>query len=199
MRFLRFPVLGAGQNDRAREQLVREETPEEIAAAQAGIDAYWANLDREMQIIRDEDEAYARNYATDKQAEHINSRVSGVGPGYEEEPGWMRRAAEKEDPEAAAADQKYLDWLEDEWQGHERGNPPKSRELDEQVALAAQYFPEPEEKDYVTVFPYEPGDALDIRRMGCGSRLFPGRGRIDQRPGSRPRIAASAARGPADG
>ena len=41
MRFLRFPVLGAGRNDRAREQLVREETPEEIAAAQAGIDAYW--------------------------------------------------------------------------------------------------------------------------------------------------------------
>ena len=70
----------------------------------------------------------------------------------------MRRAAEKEDPEAAAADQKYLDWLEDEWQGHERGNPPKSRELDEQVALAAQYFPEPEEKDHVTVLPYEPGD-----------------------------------------
>ena len=35
--------------------------------------------------------------------------------------------------------------------------------------------------------------------MGCGSRLFPGRGRIDQRPGSRPRIAASAARGPANG
>ena len=29
MRFLRFPVLGAGQNDRAREKvLVREETPE---------------------------------------------------------------------------------------------------------------------------------------------------------------------------
>ena len=63
-------------------------------------------------------------------------------------PGWIRLGADKEDPKAAAADQKYLDWLDDEWHGYERGNPPGSRELDEVINAASTHYPE--QKDRAT-------------------------------------------------
>jgi hypothetical protein len=141
MRF-RFPVIGAGRNQRAMaEYLGHEETPEEIAAAQAGIDAYWAEEQRQferydaMQRERDEDEAYARNWAMDRKAER------------EEVPGWMLIGPTKPDPhdiqrERADEDLAYLDWLDAEWSGEERGNPPKSRELDEVIDGAARWYPE---------------------------------------------------------
>src|ERR1700683_4045771 len=101
-------------------------------------DAYWDRVDQPVdrdysewarqQIARDEDEAYARNAAIDRQEAEIAARTQGAGPGYE---------YEEVDP-----DQEYLDWCADEMFGDERGNPPDSVLLDLQLDHYAERFPE---------------------------------------------------------
>jgi hypothetical protein len=103
-------------------------------------------LEQYGQHARDEDEAYLRNYTMDWQAAHINERVQGPGPGYEEH-----------NPEIEAND-NYLSWLDDEGWGQERGNPPDSRLRDDDIERAANEYPEPAEKDGGTWMPRSPGD-----------------------------------------
>ena len=194
MRF-RFPVIGAraGMSGPWQKISVARKHREEIAAAQAGIDAYWEEVEplgdatlyvQPDQMTRDEDEAYARNYAMDKQAEHINSRVSGPGPGYEEVPGWIRLGADKEDPEAAAADQKYLDWLDDEWHGYERGQPARSsRELDASHQRRIHVLPRAEETGPRTVCSAA-GDDWEFEEWAQAHGYSEGDVAIDQRLGS---------------
>ena len=82
------------------------------------------------QSDRDEEEAYRRNAEMDRQADHINERVQGAGPGYEE------RA-----PEIDANDD-YLSWLDDEGWGQEHGNPPDSVLRDLRLDRVAGHWPE---------------------------------------------------------
>jgi hypothetical protein len=83
-------------------------------------------LEEYNQHARDEDEAYDRNYTMDWQAAHINERVQGPGPGYDEV-----------DP-----DQEDLDWEDKAEWGEEHGNPRDSVLRDLRLDRVAGRWPE---------------------------------------------------------
>ena len=120
--------------------------------------SYWAQIKaadaRRDQLARDEDEAYARNYAMDRQAERIAELTEGPGPGYEQ-------PHELTDAEADEISD-YLSWRDDESWGDERGNPPDCLLRDGRIETETERWPEPAEKDTVTEMP----------RSGDGSWTF---------------------------
>ena len=96
---------------------------------------------RSPTLRRPRTEAYARNYAMDQQEARLRELTEGNGPGYEEVPAWLRVTGIPE-PSEVEANERYLDWLDDEYDGYEKGNPPKSRELDEVTEAASTWYPE---------------------------------------------------------
>jgi hypothetical protein len=151
MRVRNMPVVRHIRNARVRAGLWREETPEEIAAAQKAIDDYWEEVEPQGHVTlylqpgqrsRDEDEAYARNYAMDQQT--------------------AERALEVDEND------RYLRWLDDEGWGQERGNPPDSWMRDHQIERASETYPEPEDKEGVTRVPRGPGGSWEFEEWADG-------------------------------
>ena len=91
-------------------------------------------LERYNQHDRDEEEAYRRNAVMDRQADHINERIQGLGPGYDD-------AYDLSDREADEINE-YLNWCDGAEWGEERGNPPDCVLRDVRLETEAERWPE---------------------------------------------------------